>query len=88
MATDAGLSRRRFLVGTLGAGGLGALVACGNQVGQLQGAPYATNVARNPAIAPAPALNGGILTQSQPLATAAAAAPSMTRNPYRRPVRI
>ena len=49
----AGLSRRRFLVGALGAGGLGALVACGSQVGQLDGAPYGTNTARNAAAFPA-----------------------------------
>ncbi len=49
MATYAELSRRRFLVGALGASGLGALVACGNQVGQLEGAPYATNTTRNAA---------------------------------------
>ncbi len=55
MATYAGLSRRRFLAGTLGAGGLGALVACGTQVSQLQGAPYATNEVRNTGSAPAPA---------------------------------
>lgn len=47
MAKYAGLSRRRFLAGALGAGGVGALAACGNQVAQLQNAPYATNAARN-----------------------------------------
>jgi manganese oxidase len=47
MAKYAGLSRRRFLAGAVGAGGLGVLVACGNQVGSLQSAPYATNAARN-----------------------------------------
>jgi manganese oxidase len=49
MAKYAGLSRRRFLAGAVGAGGLGVLVACGNQVGSLQSAPYATNAARNAA---------------------------------------
>ena len=47
MAKYAGLSRRRFLAGAMGAGGLGVLVACGNQASQLQGAPYATNAVRN-----------------------------------------
>ncbi len=47
MAKYAGLSRRRFLAGAVGAGGLGVLVACGNQVGQMQNAPYATNAERN-----------------------------------------
>ncbi len=39
----AGLSRRRFLAGAVGAGGLGVLVACGNQVGQIQNTLYAVN---------------------------------------------
>jgi manganese oxidase len=52
MAKYAGLSRRRFLAGAVGAGGLGVLVACGNQVGSLQSAPYATNAARNAASQP------------------------------------
>jgi len=39
----AGLSRRRFLAGAVGAGGLGVLVACGNQVGLMQNTPYAIN---------------------------------------------
>jgi nitrite reductase (NO-forming) len=74
MATYAGLSRRRFLAGALGAGGLGALVACGTQVGQFQGAPYATNAARNTANLPAPAANGSG-------ATPAALEPGNTGNP-------
>ncbi len=47
MAKYAGLSRRRVLAGALGAGGLGVLVACGNQMNEIQNAPYATNAARN-----------------------------------------
>ncbi len=43
----AGLSRRRFLAGAVGAGGVGVLIACGNQVSQVQSGPYATNAARN-----------------------------------------
>jgi hypothetical protein len=39
MAKYVGLSRRRFLAGAVGAGGLGVLVACGDQVGSLQSAP-------------------------------------------------
>jgi manganese oxidase len=56
MAKYAGLSRRRFLAGAVGAGGLGVLVACGNQVGSLQSAPYATNAARNAASQPVAAV--------------------------------
>jgi manganese oxidase len=56
MARYAGLSRRRFLAGAVGAGGLGVLVACGNQVGSLQSAPYATNAARNAASQPVAAV--------------------------------
>lgn len=50
----AGLSRRRFLAGAVGAGGLGMLIACGNQTNQLAGAPYATNAARNAGNDPPP----------------------------------
>jgi manganese oxidase len=56
MAKYAGLSRRRFLAGAMGAGGLGVLVACGDQVGSLQSAPYATNAARNAASQPVAAV--------------------------------
>jgi manganese oxidase len=59
MAKYAGLSRRRFLAGAVGAGGLGVLVACGNQVGSLQSAPYATNAARNAASQPVTASTAG-----------------------------
>jgi len=67
MATYAGLSRRRFLAGALGAGGLGALIACGSQVSTMQNAPYATNTVRNAPVtnatantvnAPTPAASG------------------------------
>ncbi len=50
----AGLSRRRFLAGAVGAGGVGVLIACGNQVSELQNGPYATNTTRNGGGAPAP----------------------------------
>jgi manganese oxidase len=59
MAKYAGLSRRRFLAGAVGAGGLGVLVACGDQVGSLQSAPYATNAARNAASQPVTASTAG-----------------------------
>lgn len=73
MAKYAGLSRRRFLAGALGAGGLGALVACGNQVAQIQNAPYATNAARNAAgqLVAASAASGA--TPAAPLDTMPAA---------------
>ncbi|MDQ6833259.1 MAG: hypothetical protein M3008_07660, partial [Chloroflexota bacterium] len=80
MATYAELSRRRFLVGALGAGGLGALVACGSQVGQLEGAPYATNTTRNAAAPPANrvAASGSGAT---PAASGSAAADPMNMAP-------
>jgi manganese oxidase len=59
MAKYVGLSRRRFLAGAVGAGGLGVLVACGDQVGSLQSAPYATNAARNAASQPVTASTAG-----------------------------
>jgi manganese oxidase len=59
MAKYAGLSRRRFLAGAMGAGGLGVLVACGNQASQIQRAPYATNTARNTGGQPAAAAAAG-----------------------------
>ncbi|MDQ2784132.1 MAG: copper oxidase [Chloroflexota bacterium] len=76
MANTAGLSRRRVLAGALGAGGLGVLVACGNQVDQLQSAPYATNAARNTggnapaaagqAVAATPAAHGSAMVGMDP----------------------
>ncbi|MDQ2784083.1 MAG: multicopper oxidase domain-containing protein [Chloroflexota bacterium] len=90
----AGLSRRRFLAGAAGAGGLGVLVACGNQVGLMQDAPYATNTARNLGNAPAPAGNaargsaatpaasGSAMTGMDPATTGQnAAAPAATATP-------
>jgi nitrite reductase (NO-forming) len=72
MAKYAGLSRRRFLAGAVGAGGLGALIACGSQVSQMQNAPYATNAARN-------AGSGTVLAAAQPsVATPAASGTAMT----------
>jgi len=48
MAKYAGLSRRRFIAGALGAGGIGMLAACGPQAAsEIYNAPYATNAARN-----------------------------------------
>jgi FtsP/CotA-like multicopper oxidase with cupredoxin domain len=47
MAKYAGLSRRRFITGAMGATALGALVACGKNAGEIRNAPYATNAARN-----------------------------------------
>jgi manganese oxidase len=68
MAKYAGLSRRRFLAGALGAGGLGVLVACGNQAAEIRNAPYATNAARGPApaagqAAATPAANGSAMAE-------------------------
>jgi len=77
MAKYAGLSRRRFLAGALGAGGVGALVACGNQVAQLQNAPYATNAARNAGSQPVAA---SAASGATPAATMDAM-PGMTASP-------
>jgi len=70
----AGLSRRRFLAGAVGAGGLGVLVACGNQVGLMQDAPYATNTARNQRNAPVPAGNTASGSAATPAASGSAMA--------------
>jgi len=68
-----GISRRQFLAGAVGTGGLVVLVACGNQVAQLQSAPYATNAARNAA---SPAAGG-----SAALVTAPPGATTRTTTP-------
>lgn len=73
MVKYAGLSRRRFLMGAVGATALGALVACGNQVNQLQNAPYATNAARN-ASGNVPATNASSINVNAP--TPAAGGPA------------
>jgi len=70
----AGLSRRRFLAGAVGAGGLGVLVACGNQVGLMQDAPYATNTARNLGNASVPAGNAAGGSAATPAASGSAMA--------------
>lgn len=87
MANYAALSRRRFLAGAVGAGGLGMLIACGNQATAIENAPYATNAARG--LAPAagqaaatPAANGSAMagmdhaTVSQSAASVATAPPA------------